>query len=77
MGIKILLTHGILAILFHKVDMANIYSCSDADTDCSIMDIQCSISIRKSQEVILVYYLHIKIGNVGKLFTAEVKKMAA
>ena len=41
------------------------YFCSDADINCSIMDIQHYINIRKPQEIILAYFLLSKKENVG------------
>jgi hypothetical protein len=52
------------------------YFCSDADKNCSILDIQHYINVRKPQEVILAYYLHSKkeMSIEMSLFKNAIKK---
>ena len=52
------------------------YFCSEADKNCSIMNIQHYINVRKPQEVILAYYLHSKkeMSIEMSLFKNAIKK---
>jgi hypothetical protein len=46
------------------VYMGNMYDCPDTDKDCSEMDIFSFMKVRKSQAIVLAYFLQIYVRTI-------------